>query len=259
LGLLIDKLPDEGNRADRLGEHLERLDGPLTRKWVQGLRESIAPNQRRKKAEESPTEDEEAPESAGVEDRHQVDAEIDESGDVSNIDESEDQNATMRKEASVPSSAKRAEVLIEEAGEPIAAALLIVSNSDDGAVERATEYARCQDLADQMAKDSAIFVFARMNVLLNIIRVVQIFHPVFRCANLYLLSGSDKLEATDCNVFAIFERGDGVFVDGVPNWKADDTPLQTVWQLLRGVPGRRLQIFADAPVAGWETPDFGEH
>ena len=57
----------------------------------------------------------------------------------------------------------------------------------------------------------------------------------------------------EISVLAIFERGEGVSIEGVPNWKADDTPFHIAEQFLQGVPGRRLQFFADALVAGWEA------
>src|SRR5712664_2433965 len=49
LSLLVDNMPDEDDAAEQLGKYLETLDGPLTRKWVQDLREKIAPKKRRKK------------------------------------------------------------------------------------------------------------------------------------------------------------------------------------------------------------------
>jgi hypothetical protein len=152
----------------------------------------------------------------------------------------------------VPANAKRADVVVADVGEPITAALLIVNNGDEGALVLAAEGDRWQRMADQMAEDSAIFVFARLDVLLNISRIVKTFGPC-GCANLYLLSEPDKLEATKCNVLAIFERGDGVSVEGVPNWKASDSPFVIAEQFLLGVSGRRLQFFAEVPVPGWEA------
>jgi hypothetical protein len=255
LGLLIDVLPDAGDAADQLGRHLETLDGALTRKWVQDLRESIAPKQpRKKKANVAAAEKESPPESADpiVEDQHEhVDTDV--SGEIADdIHGSGEDDATSHIDVSVPANAKRTDVLVADAGEPITAALLIVNNRDEGALLLAAQGDRWQRMADQMAEDSAIFVFARLDVLLNISRIFQTFGQC-GCANFYLLSQPDKLEATKCNVLAIFERGDGVFVEGVPNWKANDPPFVIAEQFLLGVSGRRLQFFADAAVTGWEA------
>jgi hypothetical protein len=260
--LLIDNLPDEDDAAEQLGKYLETLDGPLTRKWVQDLREKIAPKKRRKKkANVAAAEKESPPESADpiVEDQHEhVDTEDDVSGEIADdIDGSGEDDATSHNDASVPANAKQTDVVVADVGEPITAALLIVGKQHEGMLVHAAEGNEWQRMADQMAEDSAVFVFAPLQVLLNISRVIETF-GCDSCANVYLLSQPDKLEATKCNVLAIFERGEGISVEGVPNWKPDDTPFAIAEQFLQGVPGRRLQIFADGTVEGWEALAFDD-
>jgi hypothetical protein len=148
-------------------------------------------------------------------------------------------------------TAEQAGDVVADAGEPITAALLIVDRQDEGMWVHAAQENEWQRAADQMAEDSVVFVFAPMQLLLNISRVIETF-GCDRCANVYLLSQPDKLEATKCNVLAIFERGDGVSVEGVPNWKADDTPIEIAKQFLPSTTGRIVQVFADGPVEGWE-------
>jgi hypothetical protein len=254
LGLLIDALPDDGDAADQLGRHLETLDGALTRKWVQDLRESIAPKQRRAKtADVTAITD---PIEEGLVD--QVDTEEDVGGETaSETDDISEDDTTSHNEPFLPENGEQADVLIADAGEPIAAALLIVGKQDQGILVHAAQENDWQRVADQMAEDSVVFVFAPMQLLLSISRVIETF-GCDRCANVYLLSQPDKLEATKCNALAIFERGDGVFVEGVPNWTAEDTPFVIVEQLLQGVSGRRLQFFADAAVPGWGALTFDQ-
>jgi hypothetical protein len=146
---------------------------------------------------------------------------------------------------------KQVDVVIGDAGEPITAAMLIVDKPNETTLVRAAQNDEWQLLADQMAEDSVVFVFTTTQVLLNISKVIETFDG-FRCANAYLLSKPDKLEITKCNVLAIYERGEGVSVEGVPNWKADDAPVSIVEQFLQGVGGRSVHFFGDAPPKGWE-------
>jgi hypothetical protein len=264
LSLLIDKLPDEDNAAEQLGKYLETLDGPLTRKWVQDLRERIAPKKRRKKKANVVADAKEvSPETAesigdntgdaGDDADRDEDDDLGEDADFADdTDGSGQDHVTSTNDASVSANAKQADVVVADAGEPITAALLIVGKQHEGMLIHAAEGNEWQRMADQMAEDSAVFVFAPLQVLLKISRVIETF-GCDTCANVYLLSQPDKLEATKCNVLAIFERGDGVSVEGVPNWTAEDTPLMIAEQFLQGVPGRRLQFFADAAVPGWEV------
>lgn len=243
LGRLIDNLlPEDGDVADQLGKHLEELDGALTRKWIQDLRERVYPKQGRKK----PAEDNNVEEEDG-------------GGDSEELNDDSDhhtrEDISPKAAAVLPANIKEPDVVVVDIGEPITAALLVACKGDEVAMIGAADEDRWQQMADQMAEDSALFVFMPLQVLLNVGSVLATF-GLFRCANVYLLSKPEKLEATKCDVLAIFERGEGVDVEGVPNWKADDTPTYIAEQFLHGVPGRRLQFFARAPAAGWEAmPD----
>jgi hypothetical protein len=260
LALLIDELPSDGSAADQLGKHLETLDGDLTKKWTQDLRDSIAPIQRRAKKAGNAAEDakQTAPQNTDpIEDQdEQTNAEYD-SGEIDNDDDSSGDEAVGDGDETVPESLDDVGVVIADVGEPITGALLIVGKNDETRVVHAAQEQEWQRVADQMAEDSVVFIFTPLQVLLNISPVIDKFEG-FRCANVYLLTEPDYLEVTKCNVLVIFERGEGVSVEGVPSWGPDDTPIYIAEQFLQGVPGRRLQIFADGPVEGWDTLTFDD-
>lgn len=238
LGKLIDDLPDDSDAADQLGKLLETLDGSLTRKWIQDLREQVAPKQRGGK----PSED-------GAE-QHGSGDEVSEELAEESADHAEDDASPNA--AVVLAKIERPDVVVMNVGEPITAALLVACKGDEGALTQAAQEDRWRQMSDQMAEDSALFIFVPLQVLLNIGSVLATF-GLFRCTNVYLLSEPNKLEATRCNVLAIFESGEGVDVRGVPNWNADDTPTYIAEQFLQGVPGRRMQFYASAPAADWEA------
>lgn len=253
---------------DVLHEMLKGHDGPIKRKWLEEERLKLKPDEQRGETKSprpaSVAKDQEEPATQAVGDAAEdavVKKEeppedyrprrVDSGDDVTS--ETDDDNVNT----ALPAKAKRADVVVADAGEPITAALLIVGERDEGLLTHAAQENEWQRVADQMAEDSAVFVFAPLQCLLNISRVIETF-DCDRCANIYLLSEPDKLEATKCRVLAIFERGEGVSVKGVPNWTADDTPFVIAEQLLLGVSGRRLQLFADAAVPGWETLAFDD-
>ena len=254
LGRLIDVLPADGDRAALLNSHLEGLDGDLTRKWAKDVRESIAPKEpkepkkkakkaKKAKAASDPEANATASEEFVVPVRQQGDDGFDESGQDQDVERELD-NVTGP------------DVLMAGAGDLITAALLIITEENEERMYLAAQYSRWHRIADKMAKDFVVFIFSPLQVLLDIIQTIGTF--ACRCAHVYQLTEPDELALTECNVLAIFERGESITVEGVPNWKPDDTHPSIAEQFLRGVPGRRLQIFADGPVDGWDALTFDE-
>lgn len=288
LGLLIDQLMPEGDITEEvkgqvsklLGLHLETLDGDLTRRWIKGVRESVGPiatRERKVKSGEPPDDNESAktPDLHDEEDQHDRDYGDDtvENGDAGNGDDDSFNEFTpeavdnaeggttvdrsTRNFASRRLEAKAADIVVSEAGKPITAAMVTVHPLDEELLIRASQTNEWQRLADQMAEDSVVFVFSPMQILLNIGQVIETFDG-FRCSNAYLLADPHKSELTTCNVLAIYERGEGVSIAGVANWKVNETPVLIMEQFLQGVSGRSVFFFGDVPPAGWEILSIDE-
>ncbi|SCB53827.1 hypothetical protein GA0061098_102134 [Bradyrhizobium shewense] len=284
LGLLIDQLMPEGDITEEvkgqvsklLGLHLETLDGDLTRRWIKGVRESVGPiatRERKVKSGEPPDDNEsaKAPDLYDEEDHHDRDYGDDtvDNGDADNedddsfpetLDNAEGGSTLDRSTRNFPSKhleAKAADIVVSEASKPITAAMVTVHPLDEEMVVRASQTSEWQRLADQMDEDSVLIVFSPLQILLNIGQVIETFDG-FRCSNAYLLAEPHKSELTSCNVLAIYERGEGVSIDGVPNWKVNETPVLIMEQFLQGVSGRSVFFFGDAPPVGWEILTIDE-
>lgn len=288
LGLLIDQLMPEGDITEKvkgqvsnlLGLHLETLDGDLTRRWIKGVRESVGPistRERKVKLGEPPDDNESAKtqDLYDEEDHHDRDYGDDtvENGDADSgggdsfneftpeaLDNAEGDSTldwSTRNCASRRLEAKAADIVVSEAGKPITAAMVTVHPLDEEMVVRASQTSEWQRLVDQMDEDSVLIVFSPLQILLNIGQVIETFDG-FRCSNAYLLAEPHKSELTTCNVLAIYERGEGVSIDGVPNWKVNETPVLIMEQFLQGVSGRSVFFFGDAPPVGWEILTIDE-
>lgn len=230
---------DQESPLNKMCEFLSEIDGPLTREAIKKKRTSLKPPKK-----VSPVD---TPSIVG-------DDEPAEPADEIIEEDSDDDADELSSDEETPLVwPKHSGVVATSANDPISAALLIVSPGDDWAVGRAAENERWQQMADQMAEDSVVLVFTRLDVLLDIRQVIDAFRPI-NCNHVYLLSEPENHDAATCEVLAVYSVGDGVEVQGAPSWKVDDPPHLIAKQLLLGVEGRRVQFFfSDAPAPDWET------
>jgi hypothetical protein len=275
LTLLIEDMGSASGTVDRLVELFDELDGPMTREWIKKRRDALKPPKQVATVE--------APSIAAGDDSQVAQTErvsrpigpktffdsglskptegstarqpvsyLISAGDDGPIQQREEvpsdgQEAEPETRNSAPSASKAPEL-----DGQVTAALLVVEKRDAERLVLASQGPEWQRATDQLAEDAVIFVFTTMQVLLTIGPAIQTF-GWDRCDNVYLLSEPDGRDAAKCNVLAVFERGDGVDVEGVPSWEPSDAPHLIAEQFLQGVPGRRLHLLADTALLGWEA------
>jgi hypothetical protein len=287
LALLIDQLmPEAGEVAEkvadvssRLSEHLETLDGDLTRRWIKGVRENVGsiPSRDKKHKPDTPVEgnavpndahnyDQQTPNSAELDNEddggesEEVLGDEEESGDDQSADE-EENDITSNNEGSVHTPGHQLAIVAAN-DRAITAALLIVGGPwDDDALSQNARSEKWREAAAQVAEDSVVFVFSPLRYLLEISQTIETF-AYWRCSRVYMLSRPDDLDVSDCDVLAIYNIGLGVSIPGLTSWTTDDTPNvitagdrpeAIAEQLATGLAGRLVQFFGDTAVPGWET------
>jgi hypothetical protein len=281
--LVVLKADDPATALNNLQQMILEYDGPITRDWFKKQRDKLRPPKSAKHAKTKPPPakslaEPSSEQEGGADERKKSeegreeairsdaadqvdDASVDEADEEDTCSETiagvvdgsnEDDGAILHIETTVPTNAGQPDVVVADAGEPITAALIVVREKDEQALAHAAQGYEWQRMADQMAEDSVVFVFAPLRLLLDNNQAIETF-GCDRCASVYLLSEHHELELTKCKVLAIYERGEGVSFQTFPDWKADDSPFSIAEQMLQAVPGRRLQFFADAPVHGWEA------
>jgi hypothetical protein len=261
--LVVLKADDPATALNNLQQMILEYDGPITRDWFKKQRDKLRPPKSAKHAKTKPPPAKSLAEPSSEQEGGADERKKSEEGREEAIRSSEtiagvvdgsneDDGAILHIETTVPTNAGQPDVVVADAGEPITAALIVVREKDEQALAHAAQGYEWQRMADQMAEDSVVFVFAPLRLLLDNNQAIETF-GCDRCASVYLLSEHHELELTKCKVLAIYERGEGVSFQTFPDWKADDSPFSIAEQMLQAVPGRRLQFFADAPVHGWEA------
>lgn len=272
--LLIEDLGSASGTVDRLVELFDELDGPMTRDWIKKRRDAMKPPKQVATVEAPSIASGDDSQVAQTEQvsrpigpKTLIDSEPSKPADglaagqsVSSPGREGDDGPIQQREG-VPANGQEADLMgnstpsavkAAEFGGQVTAALLVVRKRDAERLILASQGAEWQRATDQLAEDAVIFVFTTMQVLLTIGPAIETLGWE-RCDNVYLLSEPDGRDAGKCDVLAVFERGDGVDVQGVPSWKTSDAPHLIAEQFLQGVPGRRLHLFADMALPGWEA------
>ena len=263
LGLLIDQLTPEGDTtedvrtdvSDKLALHLEELDGSLTRRWIKSVRESLGTvPTREKKADQEKHANVILPSKTPLRQHEELQERVNADGTVTG--ECADQTEDDRSEGSTTEAADETiSDALDDGDEPIIAALIILEKENEEALVSAAQKSEWHRIGDNLAKEAVVFVYGPLQSLFNVVPAIGTFGCT-RCTHVYSLAGRDGRELTNCNVFAIFERGEIISVERAPRWKPEASPFAIAEQFLQGLPGRRLQIFTDDVVEGWEALAF---
>lgn len=230
--LLIKEVKKGQEGLDRVADIFSECDGDISRSWVEKRRKKLRTGVG---LNESPDEASEG----------EV-AEID-PNDAPSIQSDMAENAVAEAAVSKAKNAEQAERLVT--------ALLITATDDlmerFGKDLEGRANSPCVKISGDIGANAVLIVDATAKTLLSMSTIIGSL-GFSRCVQAGLLSDPVGHDLASSRVMAVFSRGN-IELPTFNRWHTDADAATLAGQMLEGIAGRHVHLFADAETEGWES------
>ena len=110
----------------------------------------------------------------------------------------------------------------------------------------------CVKISNDIDAEAVLLISGKADTLLSMSTIIGSL-GFQRCVRIGLLSEPEGADITSCEAMAVYLRGNVPLPNGATNWNTNVDPAKLADQILEGISGRRVHLFAAAAADGWET------